>query len=155
MWDEIFETPEDTSDKQAIKINDVDRLAPEAFEKLIAVIYRKQGYQAELTPHSSDQGADVVALAHGSKAGSFLAQCKHTINPNKAQGSNGVQEILAAYGVYKKYYSVAFEKVVFTNSERYTSQTVQIASDNEVILKCRKDVSNLIEEHNISFEDLV
>ncbi len=119
------------------------------------MIYRKQGYQAELTPQSGDQGADVVALAHGNEGSSFLVQCKHTINSNKAQGVNGVQEILAAYGVYKKYYSVEFEKVVFTNCERYTPQTVQIASDNEVMLKSRKDISKLIEEYSIAIADLI
>lgn len=155
MWDEIFESPEDESDKPKLSITDVDRLSPDVFELLITVIYRKRGYQAELTPRSCDQGADVVALAHGNKGSSFLAQCKHSINPNKAQGANGVQEILAAYGVYKKNYRVEFEKVVYTNSERYTSQTVQIASDNGVILKCRKDISKLIKECNITIGDLV
>ena len=77
----------------------------EVFEKFVASFYRKKGYQAILT-EQRDQGADVVVLPHGNEGQCFLIQCKHTIEKSRNQRVNGIQEIVAAVGVYERIYGM-------------------------------------------------
>jgi ribosomal subunit interface protein len=97
------------------------------FEKAIAALYRKMGYQVVLTSFKHDQGADIVALKLGKERKCYLIQCKHTSNPNKAQNQRGIQEVLAACGVYQQEYNVKFKPIVITNANRFTDQAMQIA----------------------------
>lgn len=40
------------------------RLDPRKFEQLVAELYRRQGFEATLTPASGDEGADVYVVGH-------------------------------------------------------------------------------------------
>jgi len=57
-------------------------LTPRTFEKLIASLYSKMGYNVELTPSNSDGGKDIVAsrVTDGSSQVLYV-ECKHYNGP--------------------------------------------------------------------------
>ena len=137
-----------------LTISDIDRMSPEMFEKTVAALYRKIGYQVEITPFNHDQGADIVALKLDQKINSLLIQCKHTSNPAKSQNQRGVQEILAALGIYKREYEEKFELVVITNAEKFTPQAIELAEANKIKLISRQELIQLLKNYPITFSDL-
>ncbi|RKX56657.1 MAG: hypothetical protein DRP29_09335, partial [Thermodesulfobacteriota bacterium] len=137
-----------------LTISDIDRMSPEMFEKTVAALYRKIGYQVEITPFNHDQGADIVALKLDQKINSLLIQCKHTSNPAKSQNQRGVQEILAALGIYRREYEEKFELVVITNAEKFTPQAIELAEANKIKLISRQELIQLLKNYPITFSDL-
>jgi hypothetical protein len=155
MGEEILEARVKGEKTSGLSLYDIDRMFPEVFEKAVGALYRKMGeYQVTVTPQNKDFGADVVVLAHGEEKDSFLIQCKHTIDPDRLQSQNGVQEILAATGVYSQDYKINFQTVVVTNAKGFTGQTVQVASANKVNLLCRKELKELLIKYQVSFGDI-
>jgi len=157
-WEDIIKTgseaPTEGATSTRLNISNIDRLEPTDFENAVAAIYRKKGHQVQVTPLTNDQGADVVVFPHGDNKDSFLIQCKHTINPSTTQGSTGVKEINAAYGIYAKDHDLEFEKVVVTNSIRFTSGAQQLADANNVKLIQRDDFISLLDLYPVVAVDI-
>lgn len=157
-WKNFIKTSPEASTNGAtstrFNISSIDRLEANDFEKAVAAIYRKKGHQVQVTPRSNDQGADVIVFPHGENKESLLIQCKHTINPSTTQGSNGIKEINAAYGIYAKDHDLDFEKVVITNAIRFTPGAQQLADANNVKLIQRDDVEALLDIYSIVPTDI-
>ena len=132
----------------------LDRLTPEMFENAVATLYRKQGFQAECTPQSKDYGADVVALPHSIDGEAFLIQCKHTTQPDKSQGPKGIQEVLAARGVYSAEYRREFKLVVITNAKSFTSQAYQVASANQIMVIDREKLCTMLNQCQVMVSEI-
>lgn len=67
----------------------VDQIKPVVFEKPIAILFRKMGYEARATKLSGDQGVDVIA----EKLNRVIAiQAKLYSNP---VGNSAIQEVVA------------------------------------------------------------
>jgi len=63
--------------EQAKTISQMQTLAPERFEELVAETFKKKGYAATLTPQQADHGIDIVLRAsNGEKE---VVQCKRYI----------------------------------------------------------------------------
>ena len=139
-------------EKNIFSVNIIDKISPLIFEKVVAALYRKMGYQVQLTPQSYDQGADIVAIIHGKKGNSLLIQCKHTKDPNKSQNQSGVQEILEACSAYQKEYDIKFKPVVVTNSYKFTESAIKIAKENNVELIERNDLLSLLDKYKIDID---
>ncbi len=93
------------------------------FEKYVAKLYQKLGYEIEeVTRKSGDQGADVIVNKNGKK---YVIQAKFYNSPvsNKA-----VQEVVAAIGMYK-----ADKGIVVTNN-RFTDSAIELAKANNIEL---------------------
>jgi len=157
-WKDVIKTDhgQPTKDHQSKKFNisNIDQLGPTDFENAVAAIFRKKGHQVQVTPQSNDHGADVVVFPHGENKESFLIQCKHTVNPSTTQGSTGIKEINAAYGIYVKDYDLEFEKVVITNAIRFTSGAQQLANANNVKLIQREDVIAFLNMYSVAPADI-
>lgn len=80
----------------------------------------------------------MVAIPHGGKRDAHLIQCKHTTRAGRSQGPGGVQEVIAAGGVYGQDYQLQFELTVITNSKKFTRQAKEVAGANGVQLIDRK-----------------
>ena len=48
-------------------------MSPQAFEDMIATLFRKMGYRVEQTPYSNDGGKDAIIYKNGKK---YLVECK-------------------------------------------------------------------------------
>jgi restriction system protein len=85
-------------------------LSPEDYEHHCAAILRRQGWQADVTGMSGDQGADVVAERDGV---SIALQCKLYARP---VGNKAVQEAHAAASFVEASYAAVVTNAAFTRS---------------------------------------
>ena len=152
--EEFFEMDHGGTTSVSLDITAIDSMSPEMFEQAIAALYRAMDYQVDLTPYRKDFGADVVALTHGEDGPSHLIQCKHSSNPNSAQGPKGIQEIVTAGPVYRDQHSTSFELVVITNTTTFTPQAQHIARSNQVTLIARNQLKDLLKQYPISAGDV-
>lgn len=132
----------------------VDHLSPEAFEDLIALLYRSMGYQATRTPRSRDHGADVVAVPHASGGSGVLLQCKHTIHPHQPGPSGAILEVVSALTHYGREYSTNFTPAVVTNAVNLGVRGEQLASESGVQLIARQALLEMLAEHGVTEFDL-
>lgn len=134
-----------TQEKANIKANILKRLSkikpqksnknPFEFEEQCALILCKNGWEAEATRKSGDQGVDVVASKDGKRV---VLQCKLYSHP---VGNKAVQEVFSG----KVFYGADFAAVVSNNE--YTQQARELAENCGVLLLSVSDLSNL--EHKL------
>ena len=134
-----------TQEKANIKANILKRLSkikpqksnknPFEFEEQCALILCKNGWEAEATKKSGDQGVDVVASKDGKRV---VLQCKLYSHP---VGNKAVQEVFSG----KAFYSADFAAVVSNNE--YTQQARELAENCGVLLLSVSDLANL--EHKL------
>jgi len=117
-------------------IEDTDYMDGVEFEQLVAWVYRKLGYQVQLTSRSHDQGADLI-VSRSSKV--TVIQAKRYAGK---VSNTAIQEAVAAI----KHYS-ADEAIVVTNSY-FTASAVDLAKSNRVELIDRDELAKLIERAN-------
>jgi len=80
-----------------VKVKPQELLALDSrqFEELVAEIWRKLGYQTELTARTKDGGRDIVAVRKFEVNVRFLIECKRYSPSHKV----GVELVRALYGV--------------------------------------------------------
>jgi len=105
-------------------------MSPSAFEHHCADILRQQGWAAQTTRASGDQGIDVLAERAGVR---IVIQCKYYSKP---VGNAAVQEAFAALA-----HARAQIAAVVTNS-RYTRSALQLGRDTGVYLLHVSDLRN-------------
>ncbi len=95
IWHPSFE--EELFDYFLRNPSEVREISPRSFEKLVASIFRNQGFDVELTPQAKDGGFDLLAIQHSSYTGSshYLVECKRYAEANKV----GVDIVRSLYGV--------------------------------------------------------
>lgn len=139
----------DTNFIDVVTIEKTDEVIGDVFEEIITNLYGSMdGYKAEKTPHSNDNGADVVVLCDDGKNG-ILIQCKHRDDPFNPIGKQGVQEVFAAVNYYKNtddYRGIDFETAVVTNAVDYTSGAKELAKNNGVSLIARNELSKMLND---------
>jgi restriction system protein len=70
------------------------QLDPRKFEKLVAELYRRQGFEATLTPASGDEGADVYVVSHNELGRTlWVVQAKRNA-PDRKIEAGVVRELL-------------------------------------------------------------
>ena len=149
----IFQSiePKNKSEFQTIfwNIESVDTVTGDAFEKIITDLYNAiEGFSAEKTPHSNDNGADVVAISD--KKTGFLIQCKHTENITKNFGKRAIQEIFTAVAAYEKNYrGIKFQPIVITNACGFSTGAVELAKDTNVKLISRNELAEMLTRYKI------
>ena len=92
------------------------------FEKFIAELFSKMGYESEITKASGDQGIDVIASKNGNKIG-IQAKCYSSSVGNKA-----VQEAVAGKNHYR------LDKAIVVTNNFFTDAAQQLAQSNSIIL---------------------
>ncbi len=129
----LFRKAWNRSRLKASRIEEVDRLSGEDFERLLQQLFQRMGYKAELTKTSGDFGADVVLTDRDGVR--LVVQAKRW---RGAVGLTAVQEVVAAIPVYR-----AQGGLVVTNS-RFTSAAITLARHNSIRLIGRRDLIKLL-----------
>ncbi len=77
-------------------------LSPREFEKIIAELFRKLGYEVELTKQTRDGGVDIY-IAEKTNIGKFLflVECKHYA-PNRLIGIEVIRNMYGVLGMNKR-----------------------------------------------------
>ena len=122
MENMLFASPKVSANQLFYTIDDIDLMDGVEFEKLIAKLFRKMGYDAEVTKTSGDQGIDVIATKNGFKYG-IQAKCYSSQVSNSA-----IQEAVAG----KAFYSL--NKVIVVTNNYFTKSAIKLAEANNVIL---------------------
>lgn len=118
----LFSSNSSSNNKLFTTIDDIDLMNGTEFEELIAKLFSKMGYDAEVTKASGDQGIDVIATKNGFKYG-IQAKCY-----SGQVGNSAIQEVVAG----KTYYSLNKAIVVTNNS--FTKSAIKLAEANGVVL---------------------
>ena len=130
-----------------LTMEDVDSLAPAAFEAFVAALWAARGYRVLLTPARKDQGADVAAF---SDDGNVLLQVKQS---SGSVGVSAVQEVVAARAFYEEYFGETLDLGVVTNAD-LTASALSLARDNGVVTMGRDVLTALLEEHPVTIADV-
>jgi len=98
---------------------------PRDFERVIAEIFRKRGFEVKLTPSTRDGGKDIVAI-HRNDLGidtKYFIECKRYAENNKV----GVEIVRALHGV--KNTIGAPNKVILATTSTFTSGAIDFANN--------------------------
>lgn len=122
MENMLFSSNSSSNKKLFTSIDDIDLMDGTEFEELIAKLFRKMGYDAEVTKASGDQGIDVIATKNGFKYG-IQAKCY-----SGQVGNSAIQEVVAG----KTYYSL--NKAIVVTNNFFTKSAIKLAEANGVVL---------------------
>jgi len=124
-------------------MDDVDRMDGDSFEVSCALLWRKQGYQATVTPKKDgDGGIDVVALQ--GRFGEIL-QCKSS--KSSVVGWDAIKEVTAGSARYQaRFAGTRFRRLAVTNQE-FTSGAIVQAQANQIELVTRVRLEELLGMH--------
>jgi hypothetical protein len=125
--------------------NNFKRLTPREFEKLVADIFERMGYEVGLTPKGADYGADVVA-----KRGedTLVVQVKRFSLSHKVSNRD-VQRLLGSMWKY------GANKAVFVTSSEYTGFAYEQAKDAPIELWNHEKLCEMIEKYILKIESYV
>lgn len=115
-------------------INDVDLMDGLEFEKFIAELFFKMGYQSEITKASGDQGIDVIASKNGNTIG-IQTKCY-----SSSVGNSAIQEAVAGKNHYR------LDKAIVVTNNFFTDSARQLAQSNSIILWDRHMLKEKIDE---------
>lgn len=110
----------------------IDRMTGLEFEKYLAILFRRLGYQVERTRYVGDQGGDLVLTKDGERT---LVQAKRHSKPI---GNKAVQEAAAARPHYKCHKAMVVANQPFTRAAR------ELAASNQVELWDRRKLAKVI-----------
>ena len=138
--------------RRYLTMDDVDRMDGDGFETLCCLLWRKQGFHANVTPkRRGDGGIDVVALK--GREG-VLLQCKSSRLSDV--GWDAVKEVTAGAAKYQSTYQhTTFKRVAITN-QNFRANAVEQAELNAVEIIARKQLEELLGQYpttNSEFDD--
>ncbi|MCK8825667.1 restriction endonuclease [Fuchsiella alkaliacetigena] len=139
------------SNSGRVKISDIDQLTGLEFEKFLYHLFNRQGYQAEVTKDSNDQGADLILVKTKRKFFFKKSSQRIVVQAKRYQdsvGNSAVQQVVAAKGHYD-----CDQAMVVTNSY-FTSSAKELASSNQVELWNRERLQQELKETPIFFANL-
>jgi len=116
----------------------LDGVDPRGFEKLIAEMYARMGYEIELRRYSEDDGLDFLAIKNEENDPYIIiVECKHPIKKSTI-GVNFVREL---YGV-AKHKSIDAKQSILVTSSKFSPKAEKFAMEaqNEMLLYDGKDV---------------
>lgn len=110
---------------------DVSEVDSQEYEVMCAEILKKQGWDAEVTKGSGDQGVDIVASKDGKKV---VLQCKLYSRP---VGNKAVQEVAAGRSHYGGSHAAVVSNAGFTKSAQ------ELAQSTDILLLNHEDLQTL------------
>ena len=117
-----------------------------AFEKEIAKLYRKQGYDATVTSATGDGGVDIILRRNGER---IAVQCKHHAKPVGPNDVRALQGVVAAQN-YSKGIFVSLNG--YTSSVYYEVRSGRVKIDllelNDILQMAKGDDINPVEPQN-------
>lgn len=133
--------------EQNLKIESIDNLNPDDFEKFAIVLLEKEvkGSRGFVTPQSGDKGIDGLIL---SEKENILIQCKHT----KKLDNKAVKDLNFGEAIYSKELNKKFNKLIIFTSTNDIAQNVieyQKKYDDRVKIYNRSKIAELLKKHSI------
>lgn len=124
-------------------IESLEQISPQQFEKVIAELYKKMGYQVRLTPQTKDQGIDIYAKRLSETGTESLAiQCKHYSNRVV-----GVEHIRSLYGVIQDQPSIT--KGVLITSSEFSKECKEFAKGKRIELFDADYLCGLLKKYDL------
>lgn len=132
--------------RRYLTMDDVDRMDGFSFEVLCCHLWKKRGFQSNITNKKrGDGGIDIVAIR--GREGELL-QCKSSVNSEI--GWDAIKEVTAGAARYQARFSgTRFRKVAVTN-QRFTSGAIDQAEANHVHLVTRRELQDWISTHPVT-----
>lgn len=128
-----------------LTIESLRQILPQQFERLIADLYEKLGYQVKLTSQTRDQGIDVFAKRVSESGTESLAiQCKQ-------MGTVGVEHARSLYGIIQDQPSIT--KGVLVTSGEFSKECIDFAKGKRIELFNGAYVCGLLEKYGVSFSE--
>jgi HJR/Mrr/RecB family endonuclease len=128
-----------------VTLDVLERMNGRAFEGLAAVLWRKQGFETQLTP-ASDAGVDVVGT-RGNEG--VLIQCKSSTR-SQALGWEAVRDVNGGADIYADQRPmVRFKKIGLTN-QRFNATAKARAKATGVILIEQAELWSLVEKYQVT-----
>lgn len=112
-------------------IKSIQQFSPAEYETYCASLIARQGWSANTTATTGDQGADIIATK---RSDTLVVQCK--LYSTKV-GNDAVQQVIAARAYYKANFAA-----VITNST-YTKSAIELAKSSCVILLNHSEIDEL------------
>lgn len=131
QFDSVIEVIETFLEKEAEEMEYDSDMSPYDYEDFCANEFNKNGWRANSTKGTSDQGIDVIAKR---KNKTLVAQCKKYSKP---VGNKAVQEVVAGISFYKADVGI----VIATNG--YTKSAKSLASANNIKLIHHSEIKAL------------
>ena len=122
------------------------------FEKLVAKLWRLQGYdQVKKTPRSGDGGIDVVAI-RGTDG--VLIQCKSSAQEGNALRWDAIKDVVTGANMYRhRHPGVQFKLVCITN-QMFNAGAREQAEANNVKLVEREGLAHLLRRYPVTELDI-
>ncbi len=118
------------------------QISPQQFEKLIADLYEKMGYQVRLTSQTRDRGVDVFAKRVSESGTESLAiQCKHY-----PMGTVGVEHARSLYGVIQDQPSITRGVLITTGG--FSKECKEFTKGKRIELFDGKYLCGLLEKYD-------
>ena len=126
---------EDEYNERKLEAGFDEDMTGDEYEKFCENLLIESGWNVESTPHTNDQGVDLIAFIENYKV---CIQCKKYSNP---VGNKAVQEIIAGTLFYKGTHSVVVSNADFTKSAKALAKksNVLLINDSEL-----EDLENYI-----------
>ncbi len=105
-------------------IADLRRMDPEDFEHYVAALYKRQGYSAEVTQRSKDEGVDVILT---DKLGRRTAI---QVKRYRETGNIGRPIVQGFFGSY----STKYDAGIFVTTSDFTAEAITYAQENNIQL---------------------
>lgn len=116
------------------------------FEKEIAKLFRKQGYDATVTSATGDGGVDIILRKNGER---IAVQCKHHAKPVGPNDVRALQGVVAAQN-YSKGFFISLNG--YTSSVYYEVRSgrvkIGLLELNDILQMAKEDDINLVEPPN-------
>lgn len=129
----------------ASRIEEIDKMSGETFERFMEVLFSELGYKVERTRYVGDYGADLVVQKDKVTTVIQVKRCKGKVN------IKAVQEAVAA----KAYYNC--QKAMVVTNSYYTKAAVELAQANGVELWDRERLADTmfsIKDKGYAFREL-
>ena len=99
--------------------NIVHELHPNIFERVVAEIFRKNGFEVALTGKTADGGIDIIAITP-----SRLSPTRHLIQCKRYKDKIGITLVRELYGVKS---DTSASKIVLATTSSFTSPAIEFA----------------------------
>ncbi|MED1947090.1 MULTISPECIES: restriction endonuclease [Brevibacillus] len=132
LWISIAQSAKREERLRKSGIREIDKMDGLQFEQYLGLLFRSQGYKAEVTRASGDFGADLILQKNGTKT---VVQAKRY---SKNVGIEAIQQVVGAM----KHYSASGSWVV-TNRD-FTDAAYKLAASNGVKLINREALIEMI-----------
>lgn len=126
-------------EKKKISIEDIDYMEGYKFEEFICELFRMQGYAANLTTKSNDQGIDIIIEWDKKRIGVQAKRYSGKV------GNSAIQEVVAGLSFYGLDKGMVITNSIFTKSAR------ELADANKILLWDRSRLIEKIKEINFMY----